>query len=202
MFQSIIGSLNWLATLTQPDIAPITNALAKYSSNPTEGHVMHAKHVIWYLKGTKTKGISFCSRDIDKLQSFVKFPIPSEQLTAFTDANWGPQDQSKPNLTATTLFKSQSLSGCLLWLGGPLHWSAKRQGITVRSSAEVEIYATDECVKQLQHLHHIIQDLGSLHLMMPETTQVYNDNAACVCWAQSMTTKGLRHIQIRENAIR
>jgi len=37
---------------------------------------------------------------------------------------------------------------------------------------------------------------------MPGPTKVYNDNAACVCWAQTMTTKGLRHIQIRENAVR
>ena len=37
---------------------------------------------------------------------------------------------------------------------------------------------------------------------MRSATTVYNDNAACVCWSKSMTTKGLRHIQIRENAIR
>ncbi len=31
---------------------------------------------------------------------------------------------------------------------------------------------------------------------------IYNDNAACVCWSKSMTTKGLRHLQMRENAVR
>ena len=31
---------------------------------------------------------------------------------------------------------------------------------------------------------------------------VYNDNNACVCWSKSTTTKGLRYIAIRENAIR
>ena len=60
----------------------------------------------------------------------------------------------------------------------------------------------DECVKQLQHIHHVIQDLGVLNILMPGTTNIYNDNSACVYWAHSMTTKGLRHIQIRENAIR
>ena len=204
-YQSIVGSLNWLATSTRLDIAPITNILAEYSSCPTEGHVDHATRVIRYFKGTKTKGISFSSTDNDTLQSFVKFPISSDQLTALTDANWGPQDQSKPNPTLETqleLFKTHSLSGYLLWLSSPLHWSAKQQGITARSLAEAEIYATDECVKQLQHLHNIIQDLGVLKLLMPGTTNVYNNNSACVYWAHSMTTKGLRHIQIRENAIR
>ena len=37
---------------------------------------------------------------------------------------------------------------------------------------------------------------------MPPQTKVYNDNAACVCWSHNLTTKGLRHIQIRENAVR
>jgi hypothetical protein len=32
-------------------------------------------------------------------------------------------------------------------------------------------------------------------------TTVYNDNSACVNWARNMTTKGLRHIQMRENAV-
>ena len=31
---------------------------------------------------------------------------------------------------------------------------------------------------------------------------VYNDNSACIQWLENMTTKGLQHIQIRENAIR
>ena len=204
-FQSIVGSLNWLATSTRPDIAPITNILAKYSSNPSEGHLAHAKHVLRYLKGSTTYGISFSSRDNDNLQSFLKFPIPTDRITALTDANWGPQDQSKPHPSATVeleLFKTRSLSGYLIWFGGPLHWSAKRQAITARSSAEAEIYATDECVKQLQYLHNVLDDLNVLSLVMPDTTKVYNDNTACVCWSNSMTTKGLRHIQIRQNAIR
>ena len=37
---------------------------------------------------------------------------------------------------------------------------------------------------------------------MPKSTTIYNDNAACVAWSHALTTKGLRHVQIRENAIR
>ena len=37
---------------------------------------------------------------------------------------------------------------------------------------------------------------------MPKPTDVYNDNSACVKWAHSLTTKGLRHLQMRENAVR
>ena len=37
---------------------------------------------------------------------------------------------------------------------------------------------------------------------MPRNTKIYNDNSAAVCWSKNSTTKGLRHIQIRENAVR
>ena len=33
-------------------------------------------------------------------------------------------------------------------------------------------------------------------------TQIYNDNQACLYWSYSNTSKGLHHIQIKENAVR
>jgi hypothetical protein len=37
---------------------------------------------------------------------------------------------------------------------------------------------------------------------MPPTNIIFNDNKACVQWSKRTTTKGLRHIQMRENRIR
>jgi acetoacetate decarboxylase len=37
---------------------------------------------------------------------------------------------------------------------------------------------------------------------MPSTNTVYNDNMACVNWSKCTTTKGMRHIQIKENRVR
>ena len=87
-------------------------------------------------------------------------------------------------------------------MNGPIHWVSKRQTITARSTAEAEIYATDECTKFILHLRHILEELGLADELMPSPTTVYNDNAACVAWSHALTTKGLRHVQIRENAIR
>ena len=94
------------------------------------------------------------------------------------------------------------MSGHLLLLNGPLHWSAKRQKITARSSAEAEIYATDECCKDILRMHHLINDLNLQHIFLAPSTPIYNDNMACVQWAHNKTSKGIRHIQIRENAVR
>jgi hypothetical protein len=204
--QILLGCLNWLSLSTRPDISTISNMLAKYTAHPSKGHLAHAKYVIKYLKGTKSKGILFTTQPSTDIESFVKFPLPSSQITSLCDANWGPQDQSRPNpskpLPEFDLFKSRSLSGYLIWLGGPIHWCSKRQKITARSSAESEIYATDECTKALLQLSHIIHGFSLSCELMKGPTPIYNDNAACVCWSKNTTTKGLRHIQIRENAIR
>jgi hypothetical protein len=202
--QTLIGSLNWLSISTRPDIATITNLLAKYTSKPTSKHIQSVKRVIKYLKGTKSKGIMFSSTPNTQLSAFVKFPIDT-QITSMCDANWGPQDQSKPQPNEKRqleLFKTRSISGFLLWFGGPMHWVSKRQAITARSTAEAEIYATDECTKALQHVSFLIDGLNLRNTYMKAPTTIYNDNKACVDWSHNLTTKGLRHIQIRENAIR
>ena len=85
---------------------------------------------------------------------------------------------------------------------GPVHWVSKRQTITARSTAEAEIYATDECTKFVQHLRHILKELHLADKLMPKPTTIYNNNAACFAWSHSLSTKGLRHFQIRENAVR
>jgi hypothetical protein len=83
-----------------------------------------------------------------------------------------------------------------------MHWVSKQQAITARSTAEAEIYATDECTKALQHVSYLIDGLNLRNTYMKSPTTIYNDNKACVDWSHNLTTKGLRHIQIRENTIR
>ena len=138
---------------------------------------------------------------------FLKFPVDPSKILPLCDANWGSYDQSvpKPNETIEMLpFMNLSMSGFIIIQNGPIHWVSKRQEITARSSVEAEIYAIDECVKGLLRLTHIIQDMKCEHIYTPtnKPIQIYNDNNACVYWSKSTTTKVLRHISIRDNAIR
>ena len=204
--QFLVGSLNWLAISTRPDIATPVALLAKYTHNPSQGHLDAAMRVVKYIKGTKRMGIKFTSQNNNSLSSYLNFPVLKDVVTTLTDANWGPQDQSEPSKITVQkkldLFQTRSMSGYLMWLNGPLHWISKRQTYTARSSAEAEIYATDECAKQVKFLSHILKDLHLKRTFMPDATKLYNDNQACVLWSDAMTTKGLRHVQIRENGVR
>jgi hypothetical protein len=93
------------------------------------------------------------------------------------------------------------MSAFYIDLLGPVHWLSKRQKVTAASSAEAEIYATDECVKFLLELVQILEFLDVKNLFMPDTNVVYNDNCACIQWAKKATSKGLRHIQMRDNRV-
>ena len=143
------NTVNKPHTLYCSGISTITNMCAKYIMIcPSKGHTNQVKCIIWYLKGTKSKGISFSSKTNPQLLAFIKFPIRN-QIVSLCDANWGPQDQSVPPLGTNKqveLFKNRSVSGFLVWLGGPIHWVSKRQSFTARSSTESEIYATNECI--------------------------------------------------------
>ena len=94
------------------------------------------------------------------------------------------------------------MSGHIIHLYGPLHWQCKRQSITARSSAEAEIYATDECVIELIYLRKVFRSLVFLDTFMKSPTLVHNDNMACVQWSKNKTTRTIRHIQLRDNAVR
>ena len=204
--RSYIGSLLWLAQVTRPDLAVIANLLSQRQNQPSTQLITAAKHIIKYLKGTSSMGISFHTHSHLSIKSFIHFPIDTAKIFAVSDANWGPQDQSvlKPNSKQQTvpLTTSRSISGHMIFLHGPLHWSAKRQSITARSTAESEIYATDQCVKDILHLSHIIKDLNLTKELLNQPTKIFNDNMACVQWSNNRTNRNIRHIQIRENATR
>jgi hypothetical protein len=47
---------------------------------------------------------------------------------------------------------------------------------------------------------HVLEDLHLLDSSSP--TPVYNDNRGAVDWSNTSSTKGMRHVNIRENAVR
>jgi hypothetical protein len=124
-YQSLVGSLNWLAHTTCPDLSTVVSLLAQYQSNPSPGHYEAAKYVVRYLAAThQDLGIKFTSAKWSVLESFLHFPIPTTVLS-MSDANWGPQDASlSSNPKELPLFASRSMSAFYVDLLGPLHWKS------------------------------------------------------------------------------
>ena len=83
--------------------------------------------------------------------------------------------------------------------GGPISWKAHKEQRISRSSCEAEIKATDECTKSVQWTRHLLDDLGACP---DEATPIYNDNRGCIDWTKGQANKKLRHMNIREFAVR
>jgi hypothetical protein len=131
-YQSLVGSLNWLAHTTWPDLSTVVSLLVQHQSNPSSGHLDAAKYVVKYLANTKTLGIYFTSRKHPILESFLHFPVLPKVLS-MSDANWGPQVASHSRCSMQLpLFASRSMSMFYIDLFGPLHWLSKRKTVLKR----------------------------------------------------------------------
>lgn len=111
-------------------------------SKPTQHHLIAAKRILRYLRGTLNLGINFQ-------------PGPLS-LSAYCDANWAgdPSDRS-------------SITGMVVFLGGsPITWSAKKQPVVSRSSIEAEYRSLAITTAELYWLRMLLKDLG-LYLYHP-----------------------------------
>ena len=73
-YKHIIGSLMYL-TNTRPDICFVVNTLSQYLVKPRRVHLIDAKHVMRYLKGTINLGLYYV-RDHDCI------------IYGYTDSYW------------------------------------------------------------------------------------------------------------------
>jgi len=208
--QSWLGMLNWLQQCTRPDISTIFSLLASHMHCPSPGHIEAFRYVGRYLLSTLDLGLVFSTQAQASSESYIYFPLPITSsssdvpsIATFCDANWGPQDASHPSPTNQRLVsidELKSICGHLFFYGGcPILWKTHKERRISRSSCEAEVETTDECVKNAQMFRHLLSDL-SLSPVGP--IPVYNDNKGAIDWSHSFSTKGMRHYNIRENAVR
>jgi hypothetical protein len=136
-YQSLIGSIGWLAMATCPDLTPVHLFLLSYNSKPSTGHMKVA-----LCHFTHNYGIHFTSSNTDPIHTFVHFPDSSDveaytdtqppspshssPLTSHSDACLGSQVGSAVcDGTLLPLFKCRSMSGGIIFhQGGPIAWIA------------------------------------------------------------------------------
>ncbi|KAL5600893.1 uncharacterized protein BROUX77_005142 [Berkeleyomyces rouxiae] len=112
-YQKLVGSFQWLSTMTRPDITFATSLLARFVNSPTESHLQAAKYLLRYLRGTITRGLYYSAQGDQGLQ-------------AFTDAAY-----------ADDLIDRKSTSAYLFKLAGaPIAWKSQKQIILSGSTAD------------------------------------------------------------------
>ncbi len=131
-YQSLIGSIGWLATTTHLNLARVHSFLSSYNSKPSSGHMKAALHVLHYIDSTHDHGIHYTLSATDPIHTFVHFPNSldveaytdakppspshSSPLASYSDSCWGSQIGSAIREgTLLPLFKCHSMSGGIIF---------------------------------------------------------------------------------------
>ena len=174
-YRSIIGSLMFPARMFRPDISYAVGYLARFSDKYSSVHWNQAKKVVRYLESTKN-----CS---------MVYRKSSLKITCYVDASFGGDG-----------IDCRSTTGYLIYLGDNLViWKSSKQKTTALSTAEAEIVAARECLKDAIWLRESMKELG----MGEQSITIKEDNQACIklCEKQMINTK-VKHIAIAISFIR
>ena len=138
-YQSRIGSINFAATVTRPDIAKACSLLSQFLQNPGPEHLRAADRVIAYLASTKFVSIEYCGLlDYREDKQHPGLWIESFPWESFSDAAYADNADRK------------SSDGYLFLLyGGPIDWKASKQATVTTSTTEAELLALSRCAKEV-----------------------------------------------------
>jgi hypothetical protein len=175
---ALVGKCMYLSNCTRPDIAFTIQELAKFMSNYETRHFKAAKHLLRYLQGTRSQGITYGNS-----------PNPYPLFKSFADSDWAMSEGRK------------SVSGFLVeCANGPLSWSSKQQVIVALSSCEAKYLACSHCAQHIIWLRSLFIELG---FPQNASTPLYCDNQGTVaCTHDPQAHSQMKHIDIHAHFIR
>ncbi|KAH3957096.1 hypothetical protein HBH51_231200 [Parastagonospora nodorum] len=189
LYQSIIGSINFLAIVSRPDLSYTVSMLGSYNSNPSDLHLKMAYQTLRYIQATRTVELD------------VRSPAPSDRSAArtasiptivmFSDASFG----SDPD-------NSKSFSGYLMKVGGStVSWSSKRQSCVARSTCEAEYMAASHAASHLVWSRQAIKELMG-HAKYPSCWLMVDNEPALSLIKDHRISNRSKHINVHYHFVR
>jgi hypothetical protein len=178
-YRQLTGGLQYLATMSQPDIAYAVNKLSQYNNCWTAYHFEVLKGVLRYLRGTSEFGIKLGGS-------------PDQSLRAYSDADHQGCLDTRRSTTGWVV----------IYHGGLLAWKSKRQNTVSHSTAESELMALDHCVRDVQWEQRGLAALGDSKVSTVPTL-ISIDNRSTLDLVHNATTHdSTKHIEARYFYIR
>lgn len=177
-YQSLTGALMYLAVISRPDLMHVVSRLCQFNSHPHKEHFQAAKHVLRYLK----------NKPVCKLT----FKTNIENLTCFTDADWGRDVNDRRSYTGFVLFMG----------GGPIAWESRKQSIVALSTMEAEYIALCQGTKEVCFHRGLLNELGFNECIENPTTILCDNQSAQFLVKNPTVQKKSKHIDIRYHYVR
>ena len=179
MFRQIVGSLRYLCN-SRPDICYSVSVISKFMHDPRKPHLIAAKRILRYVKGTMEYGLLF------------PYGAKSEvnELIGYSDSDWCG-DLTDRKSTSGYVFKFNDAA---------ISWCTKKQPVTALSSCEAEYIAGTFATCQALWLDSVMKEL-KCEVMKPLTLKI--DNKSAISLAKNPVSHGRsKHIETRFHFIR
>jgi hypothetical protein len=181
VYRELVGSLLYLVACTRADIAAAVHTLSRYMATPTKPHMIAAKHVLRYLKGTANMALVYKGSAVSDLR---------QVLRGYADANYGGDLDTR-----------RSTTGYLFLLNGAsVSWESRLQQTVALSSMESEYMSLASAAQQAIHLRLKLSEMG-----YPQQTKtvIFEDNQPAIHVATNpVTSVKSKHIDIKYHFIR
>jgi hypothetical protein len=141
-YRHIVGALQY-CTLTRPDMAYSVNQLCQFLHSPTTVHMVAAKRVLRYLKGTLNFGLCYTRGSL--------------RLNGYCDSDWAGSPDDRRSTTGYGMY----LGSCLI------SWAAKKQSVVAKSSTEAEYRSMALAVAEMYWFCMLLQELRVPLLHVP-----------------------------------
>jgi len=175
-YRELVGSLNYLAVATCPDISFAIGRLSSFLGCYHQKHWQAAIRVLRYVKGTRTLSLSLGGSS-----------PPS--LVGYSDSDF-----------ANCLDTSRSISSYCFSLGsGIISWSSKKQKHAADSSCYAEYIALHHAGKELIFLRSLLDDLGQPCLS--STSLHCNNDAARLLAEDPSNHANVKHFRVKYHSI-
>jgi hypothetical protein len=177
-YRELVGSLQYAATGTRPDICFAVSLLSRYLDKPEQRHWSAGKRILRYLAGTRSMGIVFDGS------------AENISVLGYSDADF-----------ATCEVTRKSVSGYVFQLaGGPVSWRSRQESLTALSTMDAEYAALSQSVREATWLRSLLLELG---FEQHTPTPVLCDNKAAIELSKdSKFHSRAKHIDIRHHHVR
>ena len=141
LYKQIIGSLMYL-TNTRPHICFVVNTFSQYMMDPRHVHLVAAKHVMRYLKGTLDCGLRYTTDN-------------EFRLCVYTDSDWVGSVEDRNNT-----------SGCCFSLGsGVISWISRKKTSVSLNTTKAEYIAACSACSEAIWIHKLLVGLFNIYLL-------------------------------------
>jgi hypothetical protein len=205
-YLSVVGSCLHICQVSRPDSAYAIGVLTRHSATPGQEHMDAAHDLVKYLYSTRDLFIQY-TRDTDGNEPIIYergAPVQTTQRTIEERLKTSKPEErpNEPNLYIDADFAGdkvtrRSTSGMICFMnGGPVSWSSRLQKLCAQSTAESEIYAVTDCVKEAIHLKLLCEECGVRTIGVPMT--IWEDNNACIQMGHGLRgSKAAKHFEVR-----